>query len=357
MVGSEMAPNERRRLSKARGMRLLLLSFFVLGVFSGSADEAKPLNFREVFGIVRSNLTDVSEAELSQTAAFGFIKELGTKVQLVGTNQAASPDADAEPISRKSIYAGDCGYIRIGTVDSRLSAPFQKAVQEWMTNRGIKGLVLDLRYANGTDYEAAAKSANLFVKRGEPVLKYGDREIRATEGSKAVQWPLAVLVNKETSGAAEALAAVVRESSAGVIIGSPTAGEARVFEEFTLSTGQKLRVGKIPVEVGDGKVIPAQGVSPDIQISVRPADEKIFFQDPFRVLPQIAAEAGSTNFFGGTGRIRNEAELVRRHRDGEFQTEGKNGTQGEKPVVMDPALARALDFLKGVSVLQQHRPL
>ncbi|MGV3774455.1 MAG: hypothetical protein ACO1QB_16260, partial [Verrucomicrobiales bacterium] len=59
-----------------------------------------------------------------------------------------------------------------------------------------------------------------------------------------------------------------------------------------------------------------------------------------------------------TRRLFNEAEVVRRHREGtEFDPNAPVGPGVEEGrlVVTDPALARALDFLKGLSVLQQFR--
>ena len=51
-----------------------------------------------------------------------------------------------------------------------------------------------------------------------------------------------MLVNGETRGAAEALAAALHQAGAGLIIGSPTAGAATSFKEFPLSNGERLRV-------------------------------------------------------------------------------------------------------------------
>ena len=46
--------------------------------------------------------------------------------------------------------------------------------------------------------------------------------------------PVAVVVNRRTSAASEALAAMVREAGAGVILGSRTSGSAMVMGDFPL---------------------------------------------------------------------------------------------------------------------------
>jgi hypothetical protein len=173
--------------------------------------------------------------------------------------------------------------------------------------------------------------------------------------------PVAVLANRETTGAAEALAAMIRQTGAGLVIGARTAGEARVFETFTLSTGQQLKVGTVPIVVGH-QPLPAQGLPPDIAVAVHPDAEKIFHQDPYRaVSPGTGLPTGATNSLAAsTNRARrfNEAELVRRHRSGGNLDALEPAPEApEEPVINDPVLARALDFLKGISALQQNRPL
>jgi len=56
----------------------------------------------------------------------------------------------------------------------------------------------------------------------------------------------------------------------------------------------------------------------------------------------------------------NEVELIREHRNGDDADEASARTAPDKPeptpVVADPALARALDLLKGLAVVQPSRP-
>ncbi len=344
-------------------MKLFLAALLSSGVFA-FAQEVQPLKFEELLSVVRTNLTDISEEELSRLAAQGLIKELGTKVQLV-TNNASAPAQPEEVISRRATYNEAYGYVQIRSVDDRLPDEFQKWVSGLNTN-SIKGLILDLRYAQGDSYTAAAQVADQFAKAGDALLKMGTNQISATERRK-IELPIAALANKETRGAAEALAALVRETGAGLVIGSPTAGEARLFETFTLSTGQQLKIGTVPIEVG-AKKLPSKGLTPDLAVNVNSASERIFFQDPFRTISPITGQvSGATNELAATGTNRarrfNEAELVRRHRTGANLDEpgsvpgagGPLDSGPDQPIINDPVLARALDFLKGISALQQRR--
>jgi hypothetical protein len=100
---------------------------------------------------------------------------------------------------------------------------------------------------------------------------------------------------------------------------------------------------------------------------VNPEDEKAYFGDAFKLPPRAELFAGaglsSTNPAAATNRAArrarfNEAELVRERREG-ASVEPDSGVSRERepetPVVHDPALARALDLLKGLAVVHQSR--
>jgi hypothetical protein len=172
-----------------------------------------------------------------------------------------------------------------------------------------------------------------------------------------------VTINSKTSGAAEGLAAVLRETSTGLLLGGRTAGLARLFKDFPLSNGGTLRVAVGEIKLGDGSDF-SGGVKPDIAVEVSPADEASYWEHPY----QAPARAGTTNLAGtnvdaaastnqGGYHPFNEAELVREQRDGadleaEFAGRQDQPDPGLK-LINDPVLARALDLLKGLAVVQK----
>lgn len=322
-----------------------------------------PVKFREVYDLVHSNLTDISDAELDSLAAKGLIKELQPAVQLGGEPEQAEKQPSL-PI-KSAVYNDTFAFIRLTEIDSKSPAEFQNAFKALASSNRLRGLVLDLRYAAGQDYKAAAEVADRFLKKEEPLLKWGDTVVRSTAKTNAIDLPVAILVNGQTSGGAEALAALLREKEAGLLIGSKTAGRTRMFENFTLSTGQQLRIGKTPVELGGGQALPAKGLGPDILVSVESANERAWYEDPYKNISRVFGQTVSTNELASsstnrvrTPRLMNEAELVRRHREGsEVEGDARTAADTGKPVITDPVLARGLDFLKGVSVLQQLRSL
>jgi hypothetical protein len=224
-----------------------------------------------------------------------------------------------------------------------------------------------LRYARGDDYAAAAGTADLFIKKDLPLLNWGNGLVRSKEKTDAISVPVAVLVNRSTAGAAEALAAALREAGAGLILGGKTAGQAMVAQDFPLKNGDRLRIATAPIQLGDGSAMSWQGLKPDIAVEVSPEDERAYYVDAFKVPARGDFSAGTglstTNPPGSTNRPArrprfNEAELVRERREGisEADLMGSRDREGDKPIVFDPTLARALDLLKGLAVVRQSRP-
>jgi hypothetical protein len=138
-----------------------------------------------------------------------------------------------------------------------------------------------------------------------------------------------------------------------------------VFKEFNLPNGQRLRIATGQVQVGKGKSLSARGVAPDIEVIVPGDEEEAYFADAFKLLSKPTAQLRATNNpvqIGSTNRDRrrvNEAELVRLQREGRTLNED-DLTAGEPPpvqgpdaLVRDPALARALDLLKGIAIVER----
>ena len=343
-----------------------MLAGLAIGARAADAPNQPSMQFEEVFSLVRAHLAGMQDAELSRVAAEGLIEKLGPRVTLVGAESAVG-DTNSEPVLAK-LFDGSFGYLRVGRMVAGVDKEFNAALDGLRATNRLKGLVLDLRYASGLDYRAAVGIADKFFGSEQPLVDWGEGVKKSTEKPKAISGPVAVLVNADTRGAAEALAAILRHTDVALLIGTNTAGQAAMAKEFTLKTGQRLRIAVAPLKVGDGKELAPGGLKPDIGIEVNPDDERQWFEDAFKVLPKPGATASlatneATTVASSTNRAPrrrlNEAELVRMSREGrgvETNSATARPTEPATPVVNDPALARALDLLKGLAVVQQFRP-
>lgn len=352
-----------------RFLSLWLLSG--LSLLAADPTEKPSFDFKEVYDLLKANLAGTSEADLNQAAVRGLFDQLSGKVSVVGDAPTFHRPAGTNPPVVASILESNYGYIRFSRVVADADKSFRESYARLAATNRLKGLVLDLRFADGTDYSAAVALADRFFAAEQPLADWGDGWKKSTAKTNSIALPVAILVNRHTSGAAEALAGILRHCEIGLLIGTNTAGQASMAKEFSLKTGQRLRLAVAPLKVGDGKELPFTGIKADIEVDVSPEDELAWYEDAYKNLQKslrTAANANSETNSASTnraGRRRiNEAELVRMSKEGqnpdrEPALTNAPGRTFEPPpqVINDPALARALDLLKGLAVVQQFRAI
>ena len=349
-----------RRLGILAQMATFLFAF---GALADRADvpHVNAPDFREVYDLIREHLPGISEADLNRTAVQALLSSLSPKVSLLSAETNSNAGGESAAITRATFFEGKIAYLRIARIEPTLPNALQDSLAQVTGTNELNGLVLDLRFASGDNYSAAAAAADLFVKTGRPLLDWGEGAVQSKEKGNAIEVPVATLVNAQTAGAAEALAAVLREAGASLVLGSKTAGQAMISQDYPLKTGERLRIASAPVRLGDGSVLSA-GLKPDISIEVSPVAEQSYYADAFKEVLKTNNFAATTNLANpaaGTNRARrprfNEAELVRERKLGTILDADSTNAEPEKPMVQDPVLARALDVLKGLSLVRQTR--
>lgn len=342
-------------------MSVLLLASAGACVTVHAAEADAPVNFQEIYNLIRANLTGVSAADLDHAALQGLLKQFQSQVNLV-PKTSGQGIAETELLNRTNVFEEAYAYLRVARVEPGLAEQVQGGFEKLDADKKLKGLVLDLRFARGQDYATAVKVADRFIGTEQPQLTLAGAQLRSTTKTDAWTIPVVVLMNRQTSGAAEALAALLRQNRVALLVGTTTAGEASLFKEFTLSDGQRLRVATGAVKLGEGEPLSTKGINPDIALDVSLEAERAYLLDAYRE-PQKTAElaANPTGTNNPPRRRINEAELVRRQREGLNPDEDAPSAKARpnelaKPVLRDPALARALDLLKGLAVVKGYRP-
>jgi hypothetical protein len=315
---------------------------------------AEPPRLDEVLPLLRQHLTGVSEAEINAAAVGGLLERLRPRVFLLTNPAPETAEAPPPLLARSNLFEGGLAVVRVGRVAPGLAPALRATLEAWHAATNLHGVVLDLRFADGEDFAAASEVADLFLTEPQPVLEWAGHRFAAAAKTNALPWRLAVLANRETRGAAEVLAAALHELRLALVLGRPTAGEAAEYREFPLSTGQRLRLAVAPVKVGPGgRLLPFEGFPPDIRVDVPAEDERRYVEDPFYAPPAAATTATATRAPRLT-----EADLVRIHRDGLGGAAPRRPRTETPPAprLTDPVLARALDLLKSLAILESREP-
>ena len=306
-------------------------------------------DFREVYDLLRTNLTGATDETLNRAAVEGLLAQLRGKALLVGSGVEEATTNTV--LSKAVILESNVVYLRASCVTNGLADKLSTACHALAASNKVVGVVLDLRFANGDDHASVSEAVKLFTTPKIP-------------GS--IGGPLVVLVNGETRDAAEVLATELRKSGAALIIGSPTAGAATAFREFPLSNGERLRIATTPVTPGDTPAV--SHVQPDITVTISPNDERVYFADAYADLSKPAADTNlnaATNGFLSFIDRTSEADLVREKVNNSGEHNGvmlprhiapQKPFEPEKPLIRDPVLARALDLIKGLAIVRESRP-
>src|SRR6185437_14071557 len=153
------------RMTRRGLIAVCILSSGLLSAFAQT--NGAPLDFQDVYNLIRQHAAGVSEAELNRAAVKGLISELSPQVTLVTNENSGHADSDAAPITQRKLFDGDIAYLRVAHVNPGLAEAVTAAYQQLTSSNKAGGVVLDLRYTDGTDYPAAASTADLFVSKSE----------------------------------------------------------------------------------------------------------------------------------------------------------------------------------------------
>ena len=335
----------------------------------------------EVISVLRSNYVDrdqLNDRLLDTATVDGILRALGRGAVLVppvvpttnAPTAVATPSPTSEPLARAEVIDPDIGYIRLGDVTAE-TAPALDAELKKFAEEKVTGFVLDLRFADGTNYAAAAAVAGRFLSGSQELFilkssEQGAQVFRATPETGTVastvpdltSAPLMLLANAETRGSAEALLGALRAQDRGIVIGSRTAGSAAGWKDVKLSDGQTLRLATAKIVLpspGDGMAAGTdlfpEGVAPDVKVKIDPKIEREVV---------LAAKTNETLTASLQPRIQkkglSEAELVKAFRGQPVDTDmvstnKASDEESEIQNVRDVVLQRAVDILKGIRVV------
>ncbi len=230
------------------------------------------------------NVAEMSDADLSAVMS-GFnsgtskIKVLSPGgARDVVLRRATIILADADVVHRSDAETGGILEIVVHKISDNAAAIVNEALAKYPD---VSGIVLDLRAATGDDERAAAKLAGLFIGK-KPVMRIVETakdEVEVIPGGNAVtNAPVVVLMSNMTRGTAEAIVAAFYENERGVLVGTPTAGSARIATRINLDNGGALELLNKSIKTGSGRAIDGRGIFPIVCLSnIRSANQQNAF--------------------------------------------------------------------------------
>ncbi|MCX6225930.1 MAG: S41 family peptidase [Bacteroidia bacterium] len=154
------------------------------------------------------------------------------------------------------------GYIRLSGFTEGATGEVRQAVLN-LKEKGVKGLVLDLRNNPGGLLFEAVDIMNLFVSRGQEIVSTRGKS-KMWEATYSCRYdpidtliPITVLVNSGSASAAEIIAGAMQDLDRGVIIGQRTFGKGLVQTTRDLSYNAKVKLTTAKYYIPSGRCIQA----------------------------------------------------------------------------------------------------
>lgn len=216
-----------------------------------------------------------------------------------------SPDPIDVTVSRREVVTapvafdlleGDVGYVAITAFREGTATDVRRAV-EVLKGRGAQALILDIRNSYGRIAEDGARVAELFVDGGVAARlqsrKGETSELTLERGHVAFDGPVAVLINRGSSGSAEIVASAFKTAERGELLGVPTSGRSAVQKALSLGDGAGIVLSVAQYWTPDGKPLLGEGLEPTIEVAMtgeEEDDEDPVIDRALEVLKEAAAK-------------------------------------------------------------------
>ena len=250
----------------------------VLRVLDDSPAKKAGLKTGDIF--VAVNGTSVA-GETASGVADKVTGEAGTTVKLTIRRGSESLDFSitraqiSDPSVRWSV-SDDVGILTISRFDDNTGSLARKAAKEFI-DKGVKGVIIDLRNNGGGYLTAAQEVASLWLDSGKTVVTEKSRG-QVTETVKASGNPTlkgkktVVLVNGSSASASEIVAGALKDYQVATLVGEKTFGKGTVQKVINLSDDRILKVTVARWYTPQDRNITKEGIQPNQTVKMSQDD-------------------------------------------------------------------------------------
>ena len=243
------------------------------------------------------------------------------------------------------------GYIRVAQFQEKTDDDLLKALAALKEENGgsLQGLVLDLRNDPGGLLDQAVKVSEHFLEEGKLIVYTEGREkdsqmrFSSRDGKKEADYPIVALINSGSASAAEIVAGALQDHKRAVVMGTQSFGKGSVQTIIPLSDNSGLRLTTAKYYTPNGRSIQAKGITPDIVV------ERLELPTTEKREGMHIREKDLENHFED----KDESEAKAKPAKEEKKEEKEALYKTDEQLKSDFQLLRALDLLKGYSILKK----
>lgn len=178
------------------------------------------------------------------------------------------------------------GYVRLNQFHTQSPQEMADSINRLTDEHDIKGLILDLRFNGGGDFDSAISIAGIFLDGDEVVRvvdgKGAEKVYRASSGKTDL--PLVVIVNSDSASASEILAGALQDNKRALLVGERTFGKGLVQTVYPLRDGGALKLTTQKYYTPKGTDINEIGINPDYEVKNTDQEQDLQLNKAIEVL-------------------------------------------------------------------------
>jgi carboxyl-terminal processing protease len=169
-----------------------------------------------------------------------------------------------DEISRRSVdevfmIKPGVGYLHIASFNETTNDELTEALSTFERN-GLKGMVLDLRNDPGGLLQEAVDVSDHFLDKNQLIVYHSGRRSKekryyAMKGESREEYPLVVLINRQTASAAEIVTGALQDHDRALVMGEPSFGKGLVQTVYPLSEHAGLALTTARYYTPSGRLI------------------------------------------------------------------------------------------------------
>lgn len=177
------------------------------------------------------------------------------------------------PAVESKMLDNNIGYLHLLQFNEK-TVPETRAVLQDFKKAGVKGVLLDLRNNPGGLLTECIKIASMLLPKEDRVIVYtkdrsGERQDYPRDYDETVyNFPMVVLVNKNSASASEILSGALKDYGRATIIGESTFGKALVQTVIPMSDHSAMAVTTAHYYTPKDVDVAKKGVAPDITVKL-----------------------------------------------------------------------------------------
>ncbi len=167
------------------------------------------------------------------------------------------------------VLENNIGYLQLTGFSDTITEECLSVLSDFKS-KGIKNVILDLRYNTGGYMNGALNIASVLLDEGETIISVVDKhEASTTYRAKGGEYDFnfVILVNQYTASAAEILTVALAENNKAVTVGEKTYGKATVQQLFPIQHGGVLRITVQQYLSPLGNFIHKKGIVPHNEVT------------------------------------------------------------------------------------------